>query len=274
MVGTEDLPNAVALNTTLFNSARIIGPALGAGVLAIFGRGMQGYAVCFYLNAASFAAVIGALFAMRKRELHLQPRLPREGSWRQLREGLRYARNTPSVVVMLIVMGFLGAFGFNFMTIIPLVTKFVLNAGSPTYAFLTATMAAGSVVAGLVVAYRGRPTQRLLLISAAFFTVLLGLVGLSRWTVVTAVLLFVLGFAAVLTMTSVNTRLQLETPPELRGRVLGMYIVLFVGTTPIGSYLIGVLAEYAHVGPTVLIMAGLCAVGVVWGSLYALRTRR
>ena len=272
MVGTKDLRNAVALNTTLFNSARIIGPALGAGVISVFGGGMHGIAACFYLNAVSFAAVIGALFAMRKRELHLLPRIPRGDSWRQLREGLRYARNTPSVLVMFIVMGFLGAFGFNFQTILPLVTKYVLHAEASTLALLTTSMGGGSVAAGLVVAYRGRPTQRLLLISAACFTVLLGLVGISRWTVVTAILLFALGFVAVLTMTSVNTRLQLGVPGDLRGRVLGMYILLFIGTTPIGSYLIGVLAKYAHVRPTVLIMAGLSAVGVIAAYLYALRS--
>jgi MFS family permease len=271
MVGTKDLPNAVALNSTLFNAARILGPALGAGVISAFGNEVHGISACFYLNGISFAAVIVALFAMRVRDLYIHPQIAREGSFRQLREGFRYARQTPEVVVILIVMGFLGAFGYNFQTLLPLVTKYVLQGGASTYALLTTTMGGGSVVAGLVVAFRGRPGQRLLLGSAAFFTALLAFVGLSQWAWLTAVLLFVSGFMGVLFMTSANTALQLGVPGDLRGRVMGMYILLFVGTTPIGSYLIGLLAEYAHVRPTVLIMAGLCATGVVAGWLYAVR---
>ncbi len=122
MVGTEDLTNAIALNSTQFNAARIIGPAVGAIIVKAIG-----YAACFYINAASFIAVIGALLAMRVSELHLAPRLPREPVLEQVREGLRYARSQPDVVAILIVVGFIGAFGYNFMTLTPLITKEVLQ---------------------------------------------------------------------------------------------------------------------------------------------------
>jgi MFS family permease len=266
MVGTTDLSNAVALNSALFNSARIAGPAIGAAVISTLG-----IAACFYINAASFVAVIVALSVMRPHELHLLPRAPREKSLSQLREGFRYARSTPEVVVILIVVGILGAFGYNFQTLLPLVTKYLLGAGASTLALLTTSMGAGSVLAGLVAAYRGKPSQRLLLGAASCFVVLLVLLGLSAWRPVTAGLLFVLGFVGVLFMTTANTRLQLQVPDHLRGRVMGMYVLLFIGTTPIGSYLIGQLAEHLGVRAAVLIMAGLCAAGVAAGWVYARR---
>lgn len=190
---------------------------------------------------------------------------------RQLAEGFRYARSIPEVVVILIVMGAIGAFGYNFQTLLPLVTKYVLHAGASTLALLTTAMGVGSVLAGLVVAYRGKLGQRTLLGAAAAFCVLLFSVGLSNSRVLTAALLFVVGFVGVIFMTTANTRLQLLVPGHLRGRVMGMYTLLFIGTTPIGCYLIGQLAEHLQVRPTVFIMSGLCAVGVAVGFAYARR---
>ena len=267
MVGTEDLANAIALNSMQFNAARIIGPAIGAVVITAVG-----IAACFYLNAASFLAVIIALLAMRVSELHLVPRPPRESALRQLREGLRYAGSTPHVVLILIVMGTIGAFGYNFTTLTPLVTKYVLEAGATTLALLTTSMGIGAVVAGLFVAYRGRPTQRLMLVSASFFVVMLAGVGLSQWIPVTVVLMFAMGIVGVLFMTTANTRLQLAVPGHMRGRIMGIYALLFVGTTPIGAYVMGQLAEAVGVSAMVLIMAALCGIGVVAGVVYIRRT--
>lgn len=267
MVGTKDLSNAIALNSTQFNAARIVGPAIGAVVITAVG-----IAACFYLNAASFLAVIIALLAMRVSELHLVSRPPREPALTQLREGLRYARSTPHVVVILIVMGAIGAFGYNFTTLTPLVTKYVLDAGATTLALLTTSMGIGAVVAGLFVAYRGRPTQRLLLVSASFFVVMLAAVGFSQWIPVTVILMFAMGVVGVLFMTTANTRLQLAVPGHMRGRVMGIYALLFVGTTPIGAYVMGQLAEAVGVSAMVLIMAALCGVGVVAGIVYIRRT--
>lgn len=274
MVGSKDLANAVALNSTLFNAARIAGPAIGAVVIGALGGGVDAIAACFYINAVSFVAVVAALFAMRPRDLHQVTRAPRGDSLRQLKEGFRYAVSVPEIMVIFIVMGTIGAFGYNFQTLLPLITKWLLDAGASTLALLTTTMGLGSVVAGLFVAYRGRPSLRLLLTSAGVFVILLAMVGLSDWTSATAVLLFVAGFVGVLFMTTANTMLQILAPDHLRGRVMGIYILLFIGTTPIGSYLIGVLAEYVNVRVTVLTMAGLCAAGVIAGSLYARRSAR
>ena len=248
------------------------GPAIGAVVITAVG-----IAACFYLNAVSFLAVIIALLAMRVGELHLVPRLPRERALTQVREGLRYARASPHVVTILIVMGALGAFGYNFTTLTPLVTKYILDAGATTLALLTTCMGIGAVVAGLFVAYRGRPTQRLLLVSAVLFVVMLAAMGLSQWIPVTAVLMFAMGVVGVLFMTTANTRLQLAVPGHMRGRIMGIYALLFVGTTPIGAYVMGQLAEVGGEATKqtttimVLIMAALCAIGVVAGIVYIRR---
>ena len=266
MVGTKDLPNAVALNSMQFNVARIVGPAIGAIVI-----GTVGTAACFYLNAASFGAVIGAYRVMRESQLFPTPRAPHEGMVRQVRQGLRYAVATPDVLVVLMVMAAIGTFGYNFQTMLPLLATYVLHSGATGLSVLLASMGVGSVVAGLVVAYRGKATLRLLLISAAVFAGLLFVVGVSRWQPVTAALVFLIGVCGVLFMTTANTRLQLVVPGHMRGRVMGMYVLLFVGTTPMGSALAGTLAEKTGVPAMVMEMAGLCALGVLGGLWYERR---
>jgi predicted MFS family arabinose efflux permease len=272
MVGDEDLLNAIALGSTQFNAARIVGPAIGAAVLAAFTRAghtsATGYATVFYVNAASFLAVIIGLLAMRVSELHLVPRRTHERVWDQLKEGLRYAASQPDVVLVLIVMGTLGAFGYNFMTLNPLLTKFVLHAGTGTLGLLTTSMGVGALLGGFLVAYRSRPTQRLLMVAATVFTLMLGITSVSRWTWVTIGLMFVMGWTGTLFMTTANTRLQLSVPGHMRGRVMGIYALLFVGTTPIGAYVMGQLADAIGVSLMVLTMAALCAAGLVWGALY------
>jgi len=267
MVGTKDLPNAIALNSTQFNAARVIGPAVGA----IFVKAL-GYAACFYINAATFLAVIVALFAMRVSELHLVPRLPRESGFAQMREGFRFARSSPDIVAIMIVVAFIGAFGYNFMTLTPLITQDVLHKDVGTLGWLTTTMAVGSVLAGLYIAYRGRPTRRLLIIPSALFTVFLAALAFSQWVPLTTLLMFGLGIFGILFMTTANTRLQLSVPGNMRGRVMGMYAFVFVGTTPIGATVMGALAEALNVPAMVVIMAGLCAVGVVWAAVYLRRS--
>jgi predicted MFS family arabinose efflux permease len=266
MVGTEDLSNAIALNSTQFNAARLAGPAVGAVVI-----GTLGIAACFYLNAASFLVVIAALLLMRPNELYSVPRASREKSLRQLKEGLRYARSTPEVVAILIVVGAIGTFGFNFQIILPLVTKYVLVAGASTLALLTTSSGVGAVLAGVFAAYREKLRLRLLLGAATAFVLLLLFVGLSKTAVLTATLMFMIGFAGVLIMTTANTRLQLRVPGHMRGRVMAMYGLLFIGTTPISSLLIGQLAERVGVQTTILCMAALCAAGLGAGALYMRR---
>lgn len=273
MVGMEDLSNAIALNSTLFNGARIFGPAVAAAVISTLGM-----AACFYFNAVSFLGVIVALAAMRLGELHLVPRPKKDKVWLQLREGLRYARRTPDVLVIILVMSMLGPFGYNFGTTLPLVAKYILSAGASTLALLFSAMGIGSVTAGLVAASLKGLSQRVLLGSASIFVFLLVGVGLSVWPPLTVVLLFLLGFTAVMWATTANTRIQLTVPGHLRGRVMGIYMLLFAGTTPIGGFVSGLLAEHLFGGlkagsqAMIVITAGLCAIGVIAGVLYAWRS--
>ncbi len=266
MVGRDDVPNAVALNSTLFNSARIIGPAIGAVIISTLG-----IAACFYLNAFSFLAVIAGLFAMRPGELHAGEGGSGAGASGSLREGFRYVRATPDIMIVFIVIAALATFGYNFQTTLPLVTKYILNAEASTLSLLMTVMGAGSVTAGLIAAYRGKPRRHMMLVAGGLFSLLFLLVGLSTSRALTTVLMFFVGFCGVFFMTSASTRVQLLVPSHLRGRVLGIYFLLFVGTTPIGSYVTGRLAEGLGVRVAMVILALLCLSGVVAATGYAFR---
>ncbi len=177
-------------------------------------------------------------------------------------------------------MAAMGTFGFNFQTIFPLVNQYVIEGGSTGLSLLLVLTGIGSVIAGMIAAFRGEPSERRLLGSAAAFTVLLFALGLSRWQVVTAALSFFIGIASILFMTAANTRLQLVVTGEMRGRIMGMYSLLFMGTTPIGSLLIGILAEHngvpvkEGVPRMVMEMAAVCAIGVLAAVWFAARRRR
>lgn len=269
MVGTRDVPNAVALNSTLFNAARVAGPAIGAAVISTLG-----IAACFYLNAFSFLAVLAALFAMRPGELHAADEARPDGASSALRDGFRYVRATPEIVVVFIVVSALGTFGYNFQTILPLVTKYLLLSDASTLSLLMTVMGVGSVLAGLIAAYRGKPKPQLLLVASGLFSLLLLAVGLSTSIALSTVLMFFAGFFGVFFMTSATTRVQLLVPPHLRGRVMGIYFLVFVGTTPIGTYVTGQLSESVGVRAAVIILALLCLAGVLAALGYAVRSRR
>jgi MFS family permease len=183
------------------------------------------------------------------------------------------------VMIIFVVMTALGTFGYNFQTTIPLIAKYPLAGTATTLALLLAFSGAGSVLAGLVAAYRSKPSQNLLLASAVAFTVLLVAVGVLSGLWAMAALLLAAGFAGVLCMTSANTLLQLGVPGNLRGRVMGIYMLLFVGTTPIGSYLCGRLAKHLGGGGAIgvremmLVTAGLTGAGVLAALIYAGRVR-
>jgi MFS family permease len=266
MVGKSNMPNAIALNSTQFNVARIVGPALGAAVI-----GGLGFAACFFLNAASFLAVIFALLAMRASDLEPAARATGEKVLQKLVEGFRYARSTPDVVLIMILLAALGTFGYNFHVVLPLVAKYQVDSGVSGLAMLMTSMGVGAVVGGLIAAYRGKPGRILLLGSGAVFSLLQVGLGFSKSQAASTVLIFFIGLCGILFMTSANTRLQLAAPEHMRGRVMGMYLLLFLGTTPIGSVIIGQMAEKIGVQETILAMAGICLVGILAGLVYACR---
>ncbi len=268
LVGPDDVGNAVALNSTQFNVARLVGPALGG--LTIAAIGMAG---CFYLNAASYAAVIGALLMMRPRDFFNVAQPARGHVIRQIGEGLRYAVTTPDIALVVLLMAALGTFGYNFTVILPLIARYVLHSGPVGFGALTSAMGVGSLVSALGIAYSGRATRRTLLVGASTFSVLLLAVALSRWWITTVPLVALLGVASIVFTATANTRLQLVAPARLRGRVMSIYSLLFAGTTPIGSLILGALADRGGVQLAVGEMAAVCIAGVIAGLLYMQRTR-
>ena len=257
LVGPEQVANAVALNSSLGNTARIVGPAIGGAVVAT-----MGVAACFWLNAVSFLAVIGALLAMRPAQFYDVPAPGRGPLLGQIREGLSFALRTRDIGLVVLVLGVLGTFGYNFNVFIPLLARYVLDSDALGYGVLFSCLGAGSVAAALVLAGRRGASERTLLVGAAIFTAVLLLIAVSRWLPVTAGLLALLGASGIVFSTTANTRMQLAAPAALRGRVMSLYTLLLAGTTPIGSFVVGGLSEHLGVDRALAICAGLCAVGV------------
>lgn len=269
MVGREDLVNAVALNSTLFNGARVIGPALGGIVIA-----RVGLAECFYLNASSFLAVLAGLLLMREGLLRAPPRRPAGRVLSQLAEGISYAARTPAVLLIVILMGTLGTFGYNFTVALPLLARDVLNAGAEGFGALSAAMGAGSLAAALALATLRRTSRRMLFVGAACFTLLEAALAASHWYLLSLAVMVVLGIAGLTFTATANTLLQLNVPDALRGRMLSLYTLLFLGSTPIGGVVTGGLADRWGIQVTLGIEALICAIGVVAGLSYHLAVRR
>jgi len=266
LVPDADLPNAVALNSMAFNMARLVGPALGGVTIAVVG-----VAGCYFLNASTFLATIAGLLLIRARPAIPTPDARRGAMILQVREGLRYALTTPEVFLVVIVMAAIGCFGYNFAVILPLIAQFVLNADPAAFGLLSSAIGVGSLIGSVAIARQGEPTRKRLLVGAVGFSLLLlGLAFSSAWVVMLP-LLVVLGVFSILFSSTANIRLQKLTPPHLRGRVMSIYMLLFMGSAPIGSMVVGVLAEKQGVQMAVAEMAGICLIGVAAALLYLRR---
>jgi len=236
MVGMELLPNAVSLNSVLMNSARVIGPAIG-GVLIL----TVGVATCFFLNAVSFAAVIVALAMMRASELIRRPGVVRARG--QVREGLRYVWTTPDLRVPLVSMAVVGVFAFNFTVTLALLAKFTFHGGAGLYSWFLVAMGAGAVVGGLATAFRSRPSTRVLaFIGLAFGGAILA-VAFAPTEAWALVLLVPMGAASISFVATNNATLQLRADPTMRGRVMSLNAIAFLGSTPIGAPLLGYISD-------------------------------
>ncbi len=251
MVGSDRVVNAVSLNSVLIHSARIVGPAL-AGVLIA----TVGVAPCFALNAASFAVMIVALARMDGAAL-----LPAEVAPPQpaaVRAGLRYVRATPQLWIPLGLMAIVGTLGFNFQAILPLLARFSFEGGASAYAALVSAMGIGAVIGALTNGARGSVTPALLAGAAIGFGALSLLAAGAPTIGLELLVLAPLGAASVTLAASVNSALQLASAPAMRGRVMALYSVVFLGSTPIGAPLAGWLSE--QVDPrAALVMAGVAA---------------
>jgi len=250
MVGRDDVPNAVSLNTVVMNASRVVGPAIGGVVITLVGLG-----VCFFINAASYIAVIIGLSMMRAAELH--PTGTVERAKGQIRDGFRYVWRTPSLRNTLIAVAVIGIFAYNFTVTLALLAKNTFHGGAGTYSILTACMGAGAVVGGLLAAHRARPTPRLLQVLALVFGALLGAVALAPTLATAAVLIVFMGAASIGFIATANASLQLGAEPAMRGRVMALYAMAFLGTTPIGAPLVGAIAQWTS--PRVSLLVGAVA---------------
>jgi MFS family permease len=265
MVGKEDLMNAVALNSGMFNAARLLGPAIGGLVIATVG-----VKAAFLLNGISFVPVIAGLLMMNMSQLYTVGR-NKSGPMHplaELREGLAYAFRTPAALLLVILVATIGTFGYNFTVMLPLLTRYVLHRGSVGLGFMTAAVGLGALISALLLASRDRSTHFTMFAGGLAFSLLLGAVALSQWFVVTLFFLLLLGLANTAFAATANTSLQLATPDHLRGRLMALYMLLVAGSTPIGGFLTGLMAEHLGVRAAVGIESSLCLVGVAAGLLY------
>lgn len=260
MVGRDLIANAVSLNSVLMNSGRLVGPAVAATVIALFGT-----ATCFYVNAVSYVAVIVALAMMRSREFLPMRTVTREA--RQVRIGLAYVWHTPLLRHVVAAVAAVGTVAFNFTVTLPLLAHTTFHQRSAThYGILMAAMGLGAVIGGLYVAHRARPTPKLLAALALGFGTFLTLVAFSPTLLWAEILLVPSGAFAIAFVSTGNAMLQLNSSEEMRGRVMSLYGTAFLGSTPIGAPLVGLLI--AATNPRIGLFAGalvtlLTAVGLL-----------
>lgn len=258
LVPRGDLMNAIALNSAVFNGARVVGPAVAGLLVARYGT-----AAAFLMNGASFVAVLAALAAIRT-EGAPSPRRG-VGLRAEIAEGVRYAAGTPRVALVMSLLVVVSLFVVNMNVLVPLIARDVLHEGAHGFGLLMAALGVGAVAGALAVAALsvGRPPLGMVVGPALAAAALLLLLSTARHFGPTAAVLVALGFAQIVFMTSCNTTVQIAVPDELRGRVMGLYALVFAGMTPIGALIMGTVAEHWGVSRA-------CAVGGGAGLLLIL----
>jgi MFS family permease len=258
MVGPDRVVNAVSLNSVIVQAARIVGPALAGLLIATVG-----VVPCFGLNALTFVAMIFALWGMDPSRLQAAPVAARERG--AIRAALRYVFRTPELLVPLALMALVGTLGFNFQVVLPLLAKFSFDSGAMTYASLVSAMAVGSIAGALINGHRGRTGPRLIAGGALAFGLSALLAAAMPSLVLEIVVLALLGAAAVTFAATINSTLQLAVSPEMRGRVMALYSVVFLGSTPIGAPLTGWLAQ-TYDPRVALVLAGAGGLIAAWAA--------
>jgi MFS family permease len=267
MVGRDELANAVAINATIFNSGRILGPAIAGIVISAVGTGWA-----FIGNAASSVAVLVGLVMMRPAELFPSPQLRRAGG--QLREGLRYVRARRDLMLTMVLIFVFGTFGLNFAITCALMAKQVFHRGASGYGLLSTALAVGAFCGAVLATRRTRrPSSLFLLGMAGVFSVAEISAGVMPTFLLTAIILVPTGLAMLSVTTAANAHVQLGVSPAMRGRVMSLYLVCFMGGTPLGAPIIGWVAGAA--GPRWGLVGGglACLLSVLALALFVARQR-
>ena len=268
MVGQDELPNAVALNSSLFNAARVVGPALGGLLVAVVGAG-----ACFSLNAVSYLAVLAGLLAMRRQELYPVERPERPPKiFRGTMEAFAHVRQAPDTLLALLVVLMLSTFSFNFNVLLPVMAKQTLGGGPEVFGVLTAFFGLGALGGALTSATLGRASWRVLLAGTFGF----GLAQLALAPVgglaLASLLLFMTGLSFTLWTSNANSLLQLNAPDHLRGRVIGLYFFAFNGAGPMGGLLAGWLASQGGT-EAAYVVSGAASIAMTLFAAFRLRDR-
>ena len=262
LVGPDKVVNAVSLNSVIIHSARIAGPMFAGAMIALFG-----IAPCFLVNAFSFVAMLIALRGMNTAALHTQPRAERRPG--QVRAAIRTVATNPHLRIPLLMMAVIGTLSFNFQVLLPLFAKFTWHGTAATYAVLMAAMGVGSIFGALLSGHRGSVAPRLLVLSAALFGAAQLVAAIAPTQAAQMVVLFAVGAASVTFAAGVNSSLQLNAG-AMRGRVMALYSVVFLGSTPIGAPIVGAIAE--HMGPRAgLALGGAAALATAAWAVLAYR---
>ena len=265
MVGPERLHNAVTLNSVMINAARAVGPAVAGLVIAGAGVG-----VCFLLNAVSFVGVLLSLATLDRAALQPAPPARRERG--QLRAGLRYVARTPELALPLLMMGLVGALAFEFPVVLPVLAEETFGGGPQAFGLMTGVMGAGAVVGGLYGAARGRTGIRSLVNSALAFGAAMVVAALAPTLPVAVAAMALIGAASVTFLAGANSTLQLASAPTMRGRVMALWAVAFMGSTPVGGPIVGAVCDWLGGRAGLAVGAAACLVAAGLGAL-ALRRR-
>jgi MFS family permease len=267
LVPAPYLANAVSLNSASFNGARLIGPAVAGVLVAAFGAGWV-----FLINAVTFGAVLTSLALLKQSEFTTFTRPPRAPG--QLIGGFRYVRTRPDILLVLTMVAILGTLGFNFPIFISAMARIQFQAGAGEFGVLSSVLAIGSVTGALLAARREHPRLRTIGLAAIGFGLSLGAAALMPEPISLGVTLVLVGFSALTLMTAANAYVQTTTPPSLRGRVMALYMAIFMGGTPVGAPLVGWIAD--TLGPRWSLGAGAVSGFIAAGiaGVYYVRTRQ
>ncbi|MGC9220309.1 MAG: MFS transporter [Solirubrobacteraceae bacterium] len=267
LVGADHLRNAVSLNSTMVNVARVVGPGIGGLLILAVGTGW-----CFLINAVSFVAVISSLLRMNKQEL--RPVAPSPRAKGQLRDGLRYVRGDPALLVPLLMAALVGCFAYEFQVSLPYMAQHALHGSSAAYGVMTAAMGLGAVGGGLWLAGRGRTGVGPLVVSATGFGVTIAAAAVAPSLVLELVALVATGGMSIAFMAQTNATLQLAAAPSMRGRVMSLWFVAMQGSTPIGGPVIGFVMADLGARSGLAVGAITCFVAAVAGAWVLRVTRR
>lgn len=245
MVGRDSLTNAVAINSMMFNLARIIGPAIAGVTIVAIGTGWV-----FIANAISFIGVVGGIWLMRTSQLQRSDPLPREKG--QLLSGLRYVRNRPDLLTVMVLVFFIATFGMNFYMTLAIMARNVFNGDADAYGLLSTLIAVGTLAGATWAARRKTPRLSVFIGAGVVFGILEVVSGLMPTMILTGLMMIPVGIAMMTFNTTANATIQLAVEPEMRGRVMGIYMLVFLGGNPVGGPLMGWLGEINGRAPIII----------------------